>query len=45
MQLHKVAIGYEMLRSNLLAIENVGAPHACELQVLGNVFVQEHATG
>jgi hypothetical protein len=39
MQLHKVAVNDEMVRTNLLTVEDLGTPHARELQVSGNVFV------
>lgn len=41
MQLDKVAIRGEMIWADLLAVEYVGTPHACEPQAPGNVFVYQ----
>ena len=41
MQFHDVLVGDEMVWPNLLSIEHVLAPHARELEALGDVLVDE----
>jgi hypothetical protein len=36
MQLYKVTVGDEMVRTNLLTVEDLGTPHARKLKVPGN---------
>ena len=41
MQLDEIAVGDEVIRTHLLAIEYLRAPYACELQAACNIFVYE----
>ncbi len=41
MQLNKIAMGNEMVWTDLMTVEYLGTPHACKLQISRNVFVHE----